>query len=101
MTGWQSAPGGATLTFTPGFGRWSATPGAPPSQVITEPLAGQITLSAPVAVPTAVPAIATRAFDTANNSHVGTVVQATINGITVPAKIVAVANAFPTVTGPA
>jgi hypothetical protein len=99
VTGWQSAPGGATLTFTPGYGRWSATPGAPASQVITEPLAGQVTLSAPVAVPTAVPTIATRAFDTANNTHIGTIVQSTINGIIVPAKIVAVANAFPTVDG--
>ena len=50
-------------------------------------------------MPAAVPAIATRAFDSANSTGVGSIVQTTINGITVPAKIVAVANAFPTITG--
>ena len=40
-----------------------------------------------------------RAFDSANNTGVGSIVQTTINGITVPAKIVAVASAFPTITG--
>ena len=97
VTGWQRAPGGATLTFTPGYGQWSPAPGAP--AVLTEPVAGQISLSAPSTVPAAVPAIATRAFDSANNTGVGSIVQTTINGITVPAKIVAVASAFPTITG--
>jgi hypothetical protein len=46
-----------------------------------------------------VPAIATQAFDSANSTGVGSIVQTTINGIPVPAKIVAVASAFPTVTG--
>ncbi len=67
--------------------------------VITEPVAGQVTLSAG-AVPGLVPAIATRAFDGANNIRVGSLV-ATIERPPVPAKIVAVANAFPTVTGAA
>ena len=97
VTGWQSAPGGATLTFNPGFGLSTANPEAHP--VITQPLAGQVSLSAPVTVPTAIPAIATRTFDTMNSAHVGSIVQTTINGTTVPAKIVAVANAFPTLTG--
>ena len=97
VTGWQRAPGGATLTFTPGYGQWSPAPGA--TSVVTEPVAGQITLSAPVAVPAAVPAIATRAFDSMNSTGVGSLAQTTINGITVPAKIVAVASAFPTITG--
>jgi hypothetical protein len=97
VTGWQSAHGGATLTFTPGYGLWAANPFGHP--VLTEPLAGQVSLSAPVAVPAAVPAIATRAFDSANNTHVGTIVQTTVSGVTVPAKIVAVANAFPTISG--
>ena len=97
VTGWQRAPGGAALTFTPGYGQWSPAPGA--SQVLTEPVAGQISLSALGAGPAAVPAIATRAFDSMNNSGVGSIVQTTIEGITVPAKIVAVASAFPTVTG--
>jgi FtsX-like permease family protein len=96
-TGWQSTPGGATLTFTPGYGLWAANPFGHP--VITEPLAGQVTLSAPVAVPAAVPAIATQTFDGMNNTHLGTIVQTTISGVTVPAKIVAVVNAFPTISG--
>jgi hypothetical protein len=97
VTGWQRAPGGATLTFTPGYGQWSPAPGSP--AVVTEPVAGQISLSAVSTVPAAVPAIATRAFDSANNTAVGSIVQTTISGITVPAKIVAVASAFPTITG--
>ena len=97
VTGWQRAPGGATLTFSPGYGQWSPAPGAP--FALTEPVAGQISLSAPGTVPAAVPAIATGAFDSANNTGVGSIVQTTIGGITVPAKIVAVASQFPTVTG--
>jgi hypothetical protein len=96
VTGWQPAPGGATLTFTPGYGLWADT-FAPP--VVTEPIAGQVSLTAATAVPTAVPAIATGAFDSTNSTGVGSIVQTTINGITVPAKIVAVANAFPTISG--
>jgi FtsX-like permease family len=97
VTGWQRTPGGATLTFTPGYGQWSQAPGASPVQ--TEPLAGQVSLSTPNTLPAAVPAIATRAFDSANNTGVGSVVQTTVNGTTVPAKIVAVARTFPTITG--
>ena len=97
VTGWQRGPGGATLTFTPGFGRWSPAPGASP--VVTDPVAGQISLSAPNTRPAVVPAIATRAFDSANSTGVGSIVQTTVNGTTVPAKIVAEASAFPTVTG--
>jgi FtsX-like permease family len=97
--GWQPAPGGATLTFTPGYGQWSANPGIQP--LVTEPVAGQVTLSAPAAVPADVPAIATRTFDSMNSTHVGSIVQTTVNGISVPTKIVAMANAFPTVTGAA
>ena len=96
-TGWQPAPGGATLTFTPGYGQWSPAPGSP--AVVTGPVAGQVSLSAPGSGPAAVPAIATRAFDSANNTGVGSIVQTTISGITVPAKIVATASAFPTITG--
>jgi FtsX-like permease family len=98
VVGWQSAPGGATLTFTAGYGLWSANFDMTP--VVTEPLAGQVTLSAPIPVASYVPAIATQAFDATNSTHVGSIVQTTIGGITVPAKIVAVANAFPTVSGP-
>ena len=97
VTSWQRAPRGATLTFTPGYGRWSQAPGASP--VLTEPVAGQVSLSAPNTLTAVVPAIATRAFDSANNTGVGSIVQTTVNGTTVPAKIVAVASAFPTITG--
>ena len=97
VTGWQRTPRGATLTFTPGYGQWSQAPGV--SSVPSDPVAGQVSLSAPSTVPAAVPAIATRAFDTANNTGVGSIVQTTISDITVPAKIVAVASAFPTITG--
>ena len=67
--------------------------------MLTEPVAGQISLSAASTVPAAVPAIATRAFDSANSTGVGSIVRTTINGTTVPAKIVATASAFPTITG--
>ena len=97
VTGWQSTPGGATLTFTPGYGQWAANPFGHP--VLTEPVAGQVTLSAPGPVAADVPAIATQTFDTQNNAHLGTIVQTTISGVTVPAKIVAVVNAFPTISG--
>jgi hypothetical protein len=97
VTGWQRAPRGATLTFAPGYGQWSQAPGASP--VLTGPVAGQVSLSAPNTLVAAVPAIATRAFDSANNTGVGSIVQTTVNRTTVPAKIVAVASAFPTITG--
>ena len=97
--GWQRAPGGATLTFTPGYGRWSPAPGATPVQ--TEPLAGQVLLYGPHSSPTVVTAIATTAFDSAHDTRVGSVVQATVDRTIVPVKIVAVASAFPTVTGDA
>jgi hypothetical protein len=97
MTGWRRVPGGAALTFTPGYGLWSPAPGAP--SVITDSVAGQLSLSALSTVPGTVPVIATKAFDSANDTGVGSIVRTTINGITVPAKIVAVASAFPTITG--
>ena len=97
VTGWQRTPRGAALTFTPGYGQWSQAPGV--SSVPSDPVAGQVSLSAPSTGLAAVPAIATRAFDTANNTGVGSIVQTTISDITVPAKIVAVASAFPTITG--
>src|SRR6202044_3810087 len=67
VTGWQRASGGATLTFTPGYGQWAAFRGSP---VTTEPVAGQLTLSAPGTAPAAVPAIATRAFDSMTSTGV-------------------------------
>jgi FtsX-like permease family len=95
VSGWQRTPGGAALTFTPGYGVYRIYSGPP---VLTGQVAAQVTLSAGPA-PAAVPAIATSAFDSENGTGVGSIVQATVNGTTVPAKIVAVATAFPTVTG--
>ena len=97
VAGWQRGPGGATLSFTPGYGLWSPAPGASP--VLTEQVAGQVTLSAAGPGAAAVPAIATQAFDSVNNTGVGSIVATTIGGATVPAKIVATASAFPTITG--
>jgi hypothetical protein len=51
--------------------------------------------------PAVVPVIATKAFIDANNTSVGATVTATIGGVTVPARIVAEATTFPTVTGSA
>ena len=84
VTGWQPTAGGATLTFSPGYGQVAANPGYP--TIIPEPVTGQVSLTAVGAVPAAVPAIATRAFDSANNTGVGSIVQTTINGIAVPAE---------------
>ncbi len=76
---------------------WTTAPGASP--VITYPLAGQVSLSVPDRA-AVVPAIATRAFDSANNAGVGSIVQTTVDRTTtVPAKIVAEVSAFPTITG--
>jgi hypothetical protein len=96
VAGWQRSSGGATLTFTPGYGLLSPAPGASP--LIAERLAGQVSLFVPGRA-AVVPAIATRAFDSANNTGVGSIVQTTVNRTTVPVKIVAVASAFPAITG--
>jgi hypothetical protein len=93
---WQRSSGGATLTFTPGYGLMDPAPGASP--LTAQRLAGQVSLSPPGRTDV-VPAIATRAFDSANNTGVGSIVQMIVNRTTVPAKIVAVASAFPTITG--
>jgi hypothetical protein len=47
----------------------------------------------------AIPAIATRAYADSSKIGVGTTVPATVNGVSVPARIVAVVSSFPTVTG--
>ena len=46
----------------------------------------------------AIPAIATKAFMTASSQQIGSVVPESVGGDTVPLKIVAVVNSFPTVT---
>ena len=87
------------VAFTPGYGKTGAQNDS--GQVVIEPVHGQVTLTAGHLAPPAVPAIATKAFDDANHTSVGSTAAATINGITVPARIVAQVAAFPTVTGAA
>ena len=94
-----AASAGVTVTFTPGYGEVSFqnTMGA----IVTEPADAQVTLTPGNLAPAAVAAIATEAFDEANHTGVGATVATTINGITVPARIVAQTPTFPTVTGSA
>ena len=48
----------------------------------------------------AIPAIATRAFMNANSQQIGSVVPESVDGATVPLRIVAEVASFPTVTAP-
>ena len=97
---WRPSVSGATLAFTPGYGR--AAPGArAPQGTAPLPLTGQVTLTAGGMAPGAIPAIATTAFLRANNTAVGATVPATINGVTVQVRIAAETATFPTVTGSA
>ncbi len=96
--GQRLVPGGLQVSFTTGYGKWSFVNDL--GQTVIEPFGGQVTLTAGHLAPAAVPAIATRAFDEANHTSVGSTAATTINGITVPARIVAQVDAFPTVTGP-
>jgi hypothetical protein len=98
-TGWHAVPGGAALTFDPGYGQTLLNPGAVPP--MPESAVGQVTLTAAGAAPATVPAIATSAFVDAEKTGIGDVIATTIGGVTVPARIVAVASAFPTITGSA
>jgi FtsX-like permease family len=96
--GERLVPGGVQVAFAAGYGMASLTSAA--GQKTLEPIAGQVTLTAGHVAPAAIPAIATKAFDDANHTGVGSTAATTINGITVPARIVAQVNAFPTITGP-
>jgi FtsX-like permease family len=93
----QPVAGGTAVTFSPGFGTTS-TPNNLGQNVIS-PVEGQVTLTAENLTPPVVPAIATAAFDDANHTTPGHTVSATVNGITIPVRIVAQVNSFPTVTG--
>ena len=95
---WRPSADGATLVFTPGYGR--AAPGAKaPPGTAPLPLTGQVTLTAGGMAPAAIPAIASTAFLRANNTAVGATLPATINGVTVPVRIAAETTTFPTVAG--
>lgn len=93
----QPVSEGATITFDPGFGETSSINDL--FQTIYAPATGQVTLTAGHLTPSAVPAIATQAFDDANHTSPGRTVSATVNGITIPVRIVAQVSTFPTVAG--
>ena len=94
---WQAVPGGAALTFDPGFG--ALYTGLGPSRV-PAPVTAQVSLTAAPAA-RSVPGIVTRAFVDASKAGLGASVAANINGVPVPVRIVAVADTFPTVAGSA
>jgi hypothetical protein len=96
--GRRPVPGGTQVAFTAGYGTTGFRNDL--GQMVFLPIYGQVTFTAGQLAPAAVPAIATRAFDHANHTGVGSTVATTINGITVPARIVAQVDAFPTITGP-
>ena len=89
---WEARGGTSTFSFNSGFGQ--AALGGPPESVMA-----QVALAAPAARALApLPAIATSAFADAYNVGAGSVVQAALNGLQFPLKIVAVVKSFPTVT---
>lgn len=96
--GWQAAPGGATLTFDPGYGVVYNELGP---VLVPAPAQGQVTLTASSAMLKSVPAIVTGAFIDANKVGAGGTLTANMNGVPVPIRIAAVADTFPTVTGSA
>jgi len=97
--GQRHVAGGLQVGFTTGYGKWSFLNDT--GQPVIEPFTGQVTLTAGHLAPAAVPAIATKSFDDANHTGVGSTAATIINGITVPARIVAQVDAFPTATGKA
>lgn len=99
VAGWQAAPGGAALTFDPGYGYTYNTLGS--GEPAPAPVQGQVTLTATNAVRRGIPVIVTQAFASANKTGLGGAVSATISGVTVPATIVSVVKTFPTVAGSA
>jgi hypothetical protein len=94
--GWQAAPGGAALTFDPGYGVIYDQLG---NAYIPTPADAELTLTAAGAAPATIPGIVNQAFVDANKSGLGDVVLTTVNGVNVPVRIVAVASSFPTVSG--
>jgi ABC-type antimicrobial peptide transport system permease subunit len=91
---WQANGDTARFTFNSGSGQ------AVPSPSTVAPVNAQVTLNAPAGSALApLPAIATSAFADANGVGTGSVVQAALNGLQFPLRIVAVVKSFPTVTG--
>ncbi len=91
---WQARGDTASFSFSSGFGQ-AVGNGGPPQSV-----SGQVALNAPAARAGApLPAIATSAFAEANGVGVGSVLQAALNGLQFPLRIVALVQSFPTVSG--
>ena len=89
-------PATATLTFSVGTGLLIEKPGVAPL-----PVGGQLALAAGNAG-APLPAIATRAFFGAANTHLGEVVSVPVGNTTVPVRVAAVIRGFPSGgTGPA
>jgi hypothetical protein len=84
---WRPGPG--ALTFSTGTGLLIQRAGVRPL-----PIAGQLSLTAGYPYGP-LPAIATRAFFAAANSHVGQVVLLPVGNATVPVRLVAMIHAFP------
>jgi ABC-type antimicrobial peptide transport system permease subunit len=95
----RPASDGAAVTFNPGFGKTGVA--SKLGFTVIYRVYGQVTLTAGNLMPPAVPAIATKAFDDTNHTARGQTVTATIAGITIPVRIVAQVDSFPTVTATA
>jgi hypothetical protein len=109
VTGWQATGSGsrvnpgsgitsgntASLSFDTGFGR-AIAPGAEATPS-PQPLDGQIALTAAPPRLAAIPGLATQAFLDSAPARVGSTVTATLEGVTVPVRIVGAVSAFPTI----
>jgi len=94
LVGWQRAGSSQRLRFLVGF-----SPSVAALTAFSAPLTGflgEVTLTAP-APAGPVPGIATASFLRAASSEVGGILPVSIDGITVPVRIVAAVRAFPTV----
>ena len=94
----QISADAATFTFRSGDApNFSVAAGGPGSDQM---LAAQLLLLPHEARAPSIPAIATRAFMNANSQQIGSVVPESVEGATVPLRIVAEVASFPTVTAP-
>jgi hypothetical protein len=97
---WQPGRAGpSALTFSTGYGESAAVTTFAETPTIAEPIDGQVLLTASRPQPTTpIPAIATSAFLGSSGAAIGSTVQETIGGVSVPVRIVAAVSHFPTVT---